>query len=119
MITYDTFRVFFFLYHRYSVFGCFRNKKDISDRRLMEPQPLVDSIFASPECIASAGSPPASAASGGKKRAEKSPARAKKYKKAPGAPRRFKSAFIFFSIDKHRTIRESMSVGGQKEKVSP
>jgi hypothetical protein len=40
-----------------------------------------------------------------------------KYKKAPDAPRRFKSAFIFFSIEKHREIRESLQNAGYKEKV--
>lgn len=29
-----------------------------------------------------------------------------KYKKAPQAPRRFKSAFMFFSTEKHKAIRQ-------------
>lgn len=29
-----------------------------------------------------------------------------KFKKAPGAPRRFKSAYMFFSTEKHKSIRE-------------
>jgi hypothetical protein len=40
-----------------------------------------------------------------------------KLKKAPGAPRRFKSAFIFFSTQKHREIRESMGEQSSKAKV--
>lgn len=41
-----------------------------------------------------------------------------KFKKAPDAPRRFKSAFIFFSTNKHREIRENMKKNGKAEKVS-
>lgn len=40
-----------------------------------------------------------------------------KLKKAPGAPRRFKSAFIFFSTEKHREIRERMGDESSKAKV--
>lgn len=40
-----------------------------------------------------------------------------KYKKAPGAPRRFKSAFIFFSTEKHKEIRQGLGTDGAKEKV--
>lgn len=40
-----------------------------------------------------------------------------KYKKAPGAPRRFKSAFIFFSTEKHKEIRQGLGLDGAKEKV--
>ena len=29
-----------------------------------------------------------------------------KYKKAPQAPRRFKSAYMFFSTEKHKSIRQ-------------
>jgi HMG (high mobility group) box len=29
-----------------------------------------------------------------------------KFKKAPGAPRRFKSAYMFFSTEKHKSIRQ-------------
>lgn len=62
---------------------------------------------------------PASAVAVAKKlsAAAKGPAPVKKYKKAPDAPRRFKSAFIFFSIEKHREIRESLASGGEVEKV--
>jgi hypothetical protein len=49
--------------------------------------------------------------------AVKGPATTKKYKKAPDAPRRFKSAFIFFSIEKHRQIRETLASDGEVEKV--
>jgi hypothetical protein len=31
-----------------------------------------------------------------------------KYKKAPEAPRRFKSAYMFFSTEKHKSIRREM-----------
>jgi hypothetical protein len=40
-----------------------------------------------------------------------------KYKKAPGAPRRFKSAYMFFSTEKHRSIREELAEKGESEKV--
>jgi hypothetical protein len=40
-----------------------------------------------------------------------------KYKKAPGAPRRFKSAYMFFSTEKHRSIREELAEKGKSEKV--
>ena len=40
-----------------------------------------------------------------------------KYKKAPGAPRRFKSAYMFFSPEKHRSIREELAAKGTTEKV--
>ena len=53
----------------------------------------------------------------GARKLAKGPAVFQKYKKAPDAPRRFKSAFIFFSIENHRLIRESLHSGGQKEKV--
>jgi hypothetical protein len=42
---------------------------------------------------------------------------AARFKKAPQAPRRFKSAFIFFSSEKHRQIREQMGEKGVTEKV--
>jgi hypothetical protein len=42
---------------------------------------------------------------------------AKKYKKAPDAPRRFRSAFIFFSIDKHREFRESLEAGNKLDGI--
>lgn len=41
-----------------------------------------------------------------------------KYKKAPGAPRRFKSAFIFFSTEKHKEIRQGLGLDGAKEKTT-
>jgi len=53
-----------------------------------------------------------------RKKAARGPSAAKKYKKAPDAPRRFKSAFIFFSIEKHREIRENLENDGQKEKTT-
>jgi hypothetical protein len=40
-----------------------------------------------------------------------------KYKKAPDAPKRFKSAFIIFSAEKHRVIKESLAEEGRSEKV--
>ena len=40
-----------------------------------------------------------------------------KFKKAPGAPRRFKSSFMFFSTEKHRSIREELKKNGETEKV--
>ena len=48
----------------------------------------------------------------------KLPTRAKKLRKAPDAPRRFKSAFIFFSIEKHRQLRDILSLDNKKERVS-
>jgi hypothetical protein len=36
----------------------------------------------------------------------------KKYKKAPQAPRRFKSAYMFYSTEKHKQIREELSKNG-------
>lgn len=53
-----------------------------------------------------------------KKQVEKKPAAPTKFKKAPGAPRRFKSAFIFFSTQKHKQIRQGLGKAGEKEKVS-
>lgn len=41
-----------------------------------------------------------------------------KYKKAPDAPKRFKSAFIIFSAEKHREIKEDLASKGRAEKVS-
>jgi len=41
-----------------------------------------------------------------------------KYKKAPGAPRRFKSAYMFFSTEKHRSIREELAAKGTTEKTT-
>jgi len=32
-----------------------------------------------------------------------------KYKKAPGAPKRFKSAYMFFSEQQHKIIRQQLS----------
>ena len=40
-----------------------------------------------------------------------------KYKKAPDAPRRFKSSYMFFSTEKHRSIREELAKKGKTEKV--
>lgn len=60
---------------------------------------------------------PAAPAKPSRKKISRGPSSAKKYKKAPDAPRRFKSAFIFFSIEKHREIRENLENDGQKEKV--
>lgn len=42
---------------------------------------------------------------------------APKYKKAPDAPKRFKSAFIIFSAEKHKTIKEDLAKLGRSEKV--
>lgn len=39
------------------------------------------------------------------------------YKKAPDAPRRFKSAYMFFSTEKHREIRQQLRLEGRSEKV--
>ena len=55
------------------------------------------------------------AAPGGK--ATKKAATRIKYKKAPGAPRRLKSAYMFFSTEKHRSIREELAEKGESEKV--
>lgn len=41
-----------------------------------------------------------------------------KYKKAPDAPKRFKSAFIIFSAEKHKEIKEDLAKQGRSEKVS-
>ena len=41
-----------------------------------------------------------------------------KFKKAPQAPRRFKSAYIFFSIAKHKELREKFPNSGDEGKVS-
>ena len=40
-----------------------------------------------------------------------------KYKKAPDAPKRFKSAFIIYSAEKHREIKEELISQGRTEKV--
>lgn len=40
-----------------------------------------------------------------------------KFKKAPQAPRRFKSAYMFFSTDKHKEIRDQLGADGISEKV--
>ena len=40
-----------------------------------------------------------------------------KYKKAPDAPKRFKSAFIIFSAEKHKEIKEDFAKQGRMEKV--
>jgi len=42
---------------------------------------------------------------------------APKYKKAPDAPKRFKSAFIIFSAEKHKAIKEDLAKEGRSEKV--
>jgi len=41
-----------------------------------------------------------------------------KFKKAPDAPKRFKSAFIFFSTDKHKTIRAQLQADGVAAKTA-
>ena len=41
-----------------------------------------------------------------------------KFKKAPDAPKRFKSAFIIFSAEKHKEIKENFAKQGRAEKVS-
>jgi hypothetical protein len=97
-------------------------KEDNRDPRWMESHHALDeSIFESTELLSAPAvtKPPTKkkVAAATKKKA-KGPAFVKKFKKAPEAPRRFKSAFIFFSIDKHRQIRESLSREGTKEKVS-
>lgn len=43
---------------------------------------------------------------------------ATKYKKAPDAPKRFKSAFIIYSAEKHKEIKEDLAKQGRAEKVS-
>jgi hypothetical protein len=40
-----------------------------------------------------------------------------KYKKAPDAPKRFKSAFIIFSAEKHKEIKDNFAKEGRSEKV--
>jgi hypothetical protein len=40
-----------------------------------------------------------------------------KYKKAPDAPKRFKSAFIIFSAEKHKEIKDDLIKQGRTEKV--
>lgn len=40
-----------------------------------------------------------------------------KYKKAPDAPKRFKSAFIIYSAEKHKAIKEDLAKQGRAEKV--
>lgn len=41
-----------------------------------------------------------------------------KYKKAPDAPKRFKSAFIIFSAEKHKEIKEDLARQGRSEKTT-
>lgn len=41
-----------------------------------------------------------------------------KYKKAPQAPRRFKSSYMFFSTEKHRSIRQELAEKGEIDKLS-
>ena len=42
-----------------------------------------------------------------------------KYCKAPGAPKRFKSAFIFFTMHRHKTIRKEIEEKlGKGDRVS-
>lgn len=41
-----------------------------------------------------------------------------KYKKAPQAPRRFKSSYMFFSTEKHKSIRKELMEKENAEKVS-
>ena len=53
-------------------------------------------------------------ASGGKHK----PPFGARFKKAPDAPKRFKSAFIIFSAEKHREIKEKYATEGRTEKVS-
>lgn len=43
---------------------------------------------------------------------------APKYKKAPDAPKRFKSAFIIFSAEKHKEIKEDLLKQGRSEKTT-
>mmetsp|Transcript_8057 Transcript_8057/g.22371 ORF Transcript_8057/g.22371 Transcript_8057/m.22371 type:complete len:443 (+) Transcript_8057:103-1431(+) len=45
-------------------------------------------------------------------------AAAPKYKKAPDAPKRFKSAFIIFSAEKHKIIKEELAKEGRSEKTT-
>lgn len=40
-----------------------------------------------------------------------------RFKKAPDAPKRFKSAFIIFSAEKHKDIKEHLATQGRTEKV--
>ena len=51
-----------------------------------------------------------------KRRAKKK--KTAKFKKAPQAPRRFKSAYMFFSTDQHKQIRDAMGKEGIAEKVN-
>ena len=37
-----------------------------------------------------------------------------KFKKAPEAPRRFTSAYIFFSSEKHKELREELKRRGEE-----
>eukprot|EP00934_Nitzschia_sp_Nitz4_P006598 Nitzschia sp. Nitz4//scaffold191_size41780//39658//41064//NITZ4_007478-RA/size41780-augustus-gene-0.65-mRNA-1//1//CDS//3329540214//6588//frame0 len=41
-----------------------------------------------------------------------------KYKKAPQAPRRFKSSYMFFSTEKHKSIRRDLAEKGEVDKMS-
>lgn len=41
----------------------------------------------------------------------------KKFKKAPDAPKRFKSSFMFFSIQKHKEIRDKLAREGKSDQV--
>jgi hypothetical protein len=53
----------------------------------------------------------------GNKDPDTDPCERMKFKKAPDAPKRFKSAFIFFSSEKHKTIRAQLEAGGVAAKV--
>jgi hypothetical protein len=67
---------------------------------------------------AAEGVPPAAAAAttGGGRKA-KNAGGVTRMKKAPDAPKRFKSAFIIFSAEKHREIKEALAKEGRTEKV--
>ena len=41
-----------------------------------------------------------------------------RFKKAPDAPKRFKSAFIIFSAEKHKQIKEALALEGRTEKTT-
>lgn len=69
-----------------------------------------------PAPAAAAAAPPAPRGGGRRKKNDaNAPAR---FKKAPDAPRRFKSAFIIFSAQKHKEIKESHAEKGITEKTT-
>lgn len=61
--------------------------------------------------------PPAAAAARGRGAGAQGSGAPARYKKAPDAPKRFKSAFIIFSAEKHKEIKEAHLKVGRTEKV--